>query len=502
MQNQRIMVKPNNLSQEDNEVEYTNTKAKECVDNNNIEHALYLLKECLKKYPNNDVLLCNIGNVSNNIYSPQESIKYYLKSLEANNTNIITYENLFLDIMYLELIPEFLIEHKFKSVIDNKFYSFKNYTKTYNHENFIYFVVNKIMYKILNVNKFNTKVNKIRNICYLTSDIQGHACSFFLKCLLNNYNKEKFRVYVYSNIKYDNTFPNITFKYIGSKIASDVVLEMLKDNINIVIDISGYTAGHRQDVMALLNYSITNIKLYTYLGYPCHTGLGNVIRISSKYTEEYNKNKLKYKLLDNLFLCYSNDVPFPKYRFKLKDYENHKFIGTFCKLQKITDKMINIWLEIMDNITVPFVFVLKSKSFRSNSFKDIWLKKFKRHKDKILLLYNNINYNDHLNLYTIFDLYLDQVPYNHTTQICEALYTNTPCLTMCLSDHVSRVSANILTEMFKYDSDILELITYSPREYIDRCVDIINNSKKYYVKIPFEKVMNIEKFMTEFENIL
>jgi len=227
-----------------------------------------------------------------------------------------------------------------------------------------------------------------------------------------------------------------------------------EDQIDILIELTGHTAGNRLDVMALKPAPIQA----TWIGYPNTTGMR---RIDYRFTDTKAdppvedpglapaRHSETLVPLPHSFLCYSpapdapNIIPLP--------YERNGFItfGTFNNLAKITTNVYQLWADILTALPTSR-FVIKAKPFATESVRqEIW-KIFQelgidpKRVDLIPLIPLN---RDHLLSYQLMDIGLDTHPYNGTTTTCEALWMGVPIITLSGDCHAHNVGASLLSQI-------------------------------------------------------
>ena len=96
---------------------------------------------------------------------------------------------------------------------------------------------------------------------------------------------------------------------------------------------------------------------------------------------------------------------------------------------------------------------------------------------------------DCLQLYSNMDIVLDPFPYNGGTISSEALYMNSPIITLAGTNYVSRVGVSLLTHI-----GLEKYIAYSKEEYIEKVVNLANNEieLKELHKTIRQKMMNTD----------
>ncbi len=301
--------------------------------------------------------------------------------------------------------------------------------------------------------QIQSTIRKIR-IGYVSGDFRSHSVSFFASPLLRHHDKEKFEIFCYYN---DDVTDQQTIKMRGFsdrwrkiKGKDDLrVSEMImKDRIDILVDLSGHTGHNRLTLFGLKPAPIQ----VTWLGYPNTTGMCEIdFRLTDVFADpvgiddEFYTEKLVR--LPRTFLCYEGDPKLsnkPDIPFKKNGFVT---FGSFNNSMKISDITINAWARILKG--VPGSKLLLKTSIKNDS-NDQLLSMFAQNginEDRIILQGRLEGYADHLNLYGEIDIALDTFPYNGTTTTCEALWMGVPVVAFSGDRHASRVSASILNNV-------------------------------------------------------
>ena len=117
--------------------------------------------------------------------------------------------------------------------------------------------------------------NRRLRIGYVSADLWRHAISHFFIALLEHRKSPDFEVFCYSNVaRPDETTERMRRSCDGWRdiraLSDDAVADLVRsDGIDILVDLSGHTAGNRLGVFARNPAPIQ----VTYLGYPNTTGM-------------------------------------------------------------------------------------------------------------------------------------------------------------------------------------------------------------------------------------
>lgn len=195
----------------------------------------------------------------------------------------------------------------------------------------------------------NRDLHKKLKIGYVTADFREHAIAFFMWPVLENHDNEKFDIYVYSNGPEDNI--TLGLKKFAShwrviiNIDDDQMFNLIReDEIDILVDLSGYTHGNRLPVFARRAAPIQ----VTWLGYKPTLGMKAIDyrffnNHAEKFQQYYSEKLVKMK-------CPTSFLP-PDYSPLCVEPPMLKngFI-TFASLNnsaKITNEVLEVWSRIL-----------------------------------------------------------------------------------------------------------------------------------------------------------
>lgn len=336
--------------------------------------------------------------------------------------------------------------------------------------------------------------NKLR-IGYMSPDFKAHSVSNFFLPIIANHDKSKFEIICYYN---DSRTDKVTstiaamsnnFKKIFGWTTDQVVEEIKKDKINILVDLGGHFAYNRIPVLARKPAPIT----VTYLGYPNTTGLPNMdYRFTTDsadpkdISDQYHTEKL-IRLKDN-FLCYNGPNVY-KTNFPPSKINNKIMFGSFNNILKISEFTIKMWSEVLKQ--VPDSELMIKSSMRINEdVCSVFMKKFARNgikEDRIKVVQTTNNNAQSLQLYNSMDIALDTFPFNGATTTFEALWMGVPVMTLRGDKHAGRVSTSILDAL-----NMDDCIGFDQKDFIEKCINLANSPEKleYYKYNLRENLLN------------
>ena len=428
----------------------------------------------------------NIGHVNGILGDFKAAIQNYVSAISCTEKHHAAYQNILLNLHYfsdsdladsilLGLLKMFGVPppRKGQKIVD---------MITALHKEMTVVMYGKDYPPAKNVDK--SDVTRKIVVGYMTSDLIDHAVSYFANSIFENYNSDGFDVYIYSNNVYDaesiSKVRCTAYRCINNAAAKDVADQIEKDKIDILVDLSGHTAGNRLDVVALRPAPI----ILSYLGYPDDTGFPFVKRITDLYTERSNNARERILCMKRLFLCYTPKALGPigsqgprdkLYDGFVKSYKNFKpstglvTYGCFAKLQKINDHVVDLFIQILQKMPKARL-VLKSKYFQDQNVVQKWKVKFREVADRVLFM-KGTTAEGHMRAFSLLDVHLDTFPYSGTTITTESLFMNVPVVTLAprtRCGHVSRVSGSILKSM-NFEG---EMVATTPEEYVSKAINL------------------------------
>jgi len=326
------------------------------------------------------------------------------------------------------------------------------------------------VYKSVNHKNGAESIRRLK-IGYVSPDFRQHSVSFFYLPLIRHHNRQLVEVFCYSDVKSSD---DVTDEIMTSAdewrpisgLPDEAVAEQVRtDGIDILVDLSGHTAGNRLLVFARKPAPLQ----ITWLGYPNTTGmpvmdyrLTDDIADPPGQSDQYHSETL-IRLPDG-FLCYSPPDDAPQVSGLPARQTGRITFGSFNNLPKINEAVIALWSRLLLQVPQSDL-VLKSKQFADTKVRQRFVDLFASHgidAKRITLLPRVATTAGHLALYHQVDIGLDPFPYNGTTTTCEALWMGVPVISLRGDRHAGRVGASILTRV-----GLKELVAESEEHYVE-----------------------------------
>jgi len=357
-------------------------------------------------------------------------------------------------------------------------------------------------------NKDKKSNSKIR-VGYFSGDFRDHAVFHLIQDLFTNTDKSKFEIYSYSSFKKEGKERNKIienseeFFDLDNQPDDEIVKLLLKHNLDIAIDLSGYTKHNKSH---LFEYKISKIKI-NFLGYPGTMGTSkyDYILVDSKIIPKEDFNFYSEKII-HMPETYQPHSPIPfDIKCKRSDFnlpENIFILGCFSRIEKILPNIFDIWMNVLGKFEdVYLALCISNKNIKENI--KIYCDKKKFNFNKIIFL-DPIDHEENLKRISTFDLYLDTFPYNGHTGISDSLFQScVPTISFTGKSFASRVSYSLLNS-----ANLQKLVTYNEKDYTEMieyyCTNRkdLQNIKDHLIEFKKSNLNRMIKFTRDFEKIL
>ena len=518
--------------------------------NGSDEKAIIILKRALECIPDNPNLYFNLGTLHFQRNEYEISISYYLKGINLDPNNAFAHSNLagcyeelldyknavenykkaFLLNKNLLQIREKLIMFQPK-ICDWSFYKyfeewrddFINNTK-FEGSPFSFLCLRGDPKKELllsrkyyysnykSANRFEVKKqNKKIKVGYLSADFRIHPVSLLLARVIELHDKNKFEIYGYSlEREQDNMTSRLKkafdkFIYLGDYTDSEATNLIRKDNINLAIDLMGYSKNARVNLFA----KRLAPKQIGFLGYPGTTGgdaldylIADENTIPKKLAKFYSENIL---YMPNTFLPFDNTIKVEEKNISRKDYglPEEKFIlAAFHRIEKITPQVLDLWSNVLTILDKAILWIQEPHPIAKENLLSEFNERGIR-KDKIYFAKKTKHLSDHFLRHRLADVFVDTFFYSsHSTGIL-ALWSGLPIVTMRGLNFASRVVPSLLDNLSMSDlianddDEYIRIISklYENRDLLKSLKDRLRRERKE------NKIFNSEFYVRELEKL-
>lgn len=296
-------------------------------------------------------------------------------------------------------------------------------------------------------------------IGYISGDLRRHSVAYFLEPLLAHHNQSRFEVFCYRTHGADDAVTERLRQKVDhwrdlDGLGPDGVRGVvLADQLQVLIDLSGHTAGNR---LVALSSRLAPVQL-SWLGYPATTGLAAMDgRIVDDWTDPKGMSDHFHSedliRLDGGFNLYQAPEKAPDPIAGPGGSGGAVTFGSFNALSKIGSSVLDVWANILrDNIGSRLL--LKSRFFDDEGVSQRLRAAFENRgisADRVRLV-GWLAGVDHLALYNQIDIALDPFPFNGATTSCEALWMGRPVISLLGPHHAGRVGYSLLARLGRQD---------------------------------------------------
>lgn len=236
------------------------------------------------------------------------------------------------------------------------------------------------------------------------------------------------------------------------------------DRIDILIDLSGHTAG---GALALFARRMAPVQV-TWLGYPGSTGVPNMDwligdPVVTPPEADGLCSERVMRLPDTVF-CLAPEAEHPLPDFAAIAARRPFTFGSFNNIPKMTPRTVALWSDVLRAVPEARL-LLRAPSFRDAAA----ITRFRRlfaetGTDPARLIFRGpVGLDAMMQAYAEIDVALDPVPYNGGTTTLQALWMGVPVLTLEGGHFVSRMGASFLAA-----AGLPDWVAASPEAFVAR----------------------------------
>jgi len=311
--------------------------------------------------------------------------------------------------------------------------------------------------------------DKALRLGFVSGDLREHSVSYFLVAILPELRRRGLHLVAYStSTKSDAMTERLRSEFSAWRDITDVPDEaaatlIVEDRIDVLLDLSGHTAGHRQGLFALRPAPIS----VSWLGYSASTGNPQIDYVLCDATvlppgnvAEFTERALR---MPRGYLCFSPPGTDPQGA----PIDRRMTFGSFNTLNKLSRRTVQLWSRVLAALPESGL-LLKTKALDSAATRERTADRFAAHgidPARIILMGRTPTRDAHLKLYNDIHLALDPWPYSGTTTTMEALSMGVPVLTLNEGRFISRVTASLLSV-----AGMRDWIAHDADEYVDKAI--------------------------------
>lgn len=344
---------------------------------------------------------------------------------------------------------------------------------------------------------------------YLSPDFREHAVGRLLYDIYRHHDRNEFEVYAYSMIVPEGTDPiteatkNGCDHFVDCQgwTAFDIAKRIRKDEIDVFIDLVGYTTYCKPAVGAL---KPARVQLH-YLGNPDTMGAGFMPYFLTDSTlvpeedQKYYTEQLVY--LKHSWVASPLPTVLPKVTRKDCQLPEDAFI--FCSFnfpKKLSPETFDLWMDILRDVPNSVLWIYAPLQLQ----KDHLATEAKQRgiDSERIIFADNAPYEEYLARLQLADLFLDCLHYGAGSTAANALMMGLPLLTLPGKTFVSRLGASVNAAAQKSDWICKDKNDYLAKaKYWGTHLEELHEVKKGWVEaVQQSSLCDVAGFVSELEN--
>jgi predicted O-linked N-acetylglucosamine transferase (SPINDLY family) len=297
--------------------------------------------------------------------------------------------------------------------------------------------------------------DKIR-LAYLSADFREHATAFLAAGLFEQHDRDRFEIHAFAwgsdesptRRRLESAFDHF---FDVSAVSDMGIADMIRDrNIDIAIDLKGYTGEHRCSILATRPAPIQ----VSYLGYPGTMGAEWIdYLVADRFVVPPEAMHFYREKLVYLPGCYQvNDDKRPAAgttprRSAVGLPEDAFVFACFNQHYKINPDMFDVWMRILKRAPHGVLWLLRQDDHEGGRMVESNLRRHAEARDidsERLVFAPTVPLVEHIARLQCADLVLDTLPYNAHTTASDALWAGVPVLSCPGKSFQARVAGSLL----------------------------------------------------------
>jgi protein O-GlcNAc transferase len=324
------------------------------------------------------------------------------------------------------------------------------------------------------------KHNKLR-LGYVSPDLREHPVGHLMAGLIEQHDKTRVETFAFSLGIDDGSALRRRFKlgfdhFLDCKEKTSAeIIEMIKAaEIDVLVDLAGYTAGSKSDIFAARAAPMQ----VNYLGYPGSMGapwmdfiLADEIVIPSNDANHYQERVLH---LPHCYLPLDDSLSISERTPRREEYGLPAKGVVFCSFNhdyKINPPIWGVWMALLHEHPGSVLWLMKLNDDATGNLQRA-AQAYDIDPQRIVFATRVPRVEDHLARYQLADVFMDTTPYNAHSTATDVLRVGLPIVSMQGGTFAARVgqsiardfgvSDQIASDLADYKAKILDCLARSP----------------------------------------
>ena len=410
------------------------------------DESISCYNRAIKLKPDNEKPYNNLGNLLSELGKYNEANDLFLKAIKVKPDYAKAFSNLLFGYNYkLDYDPNLYLSYAKKFRLNCKL------------------IEKKLSFKY----QYEKNPKKLR-LGFVSSDFGNHPGGYFTLSTLRELRKKDFELVAYSTYdrkdEFSHHFRPLFHKWdsIQNKKDIEVIEQIFKDGIHILIDLQGHSAKNRLPVFM---YKAAPIQVSWLsqgsLGIPEVDYLIGSPQVTPENEEHHYVEKIFR--LPEICQCFTA----PDFDIKISNLpalkNNFITFGCINKLTKIHDEVISLWSKILSSIPNSKL-LLKNKNLDDKEVNKNICSKFAKHninRNRLILIGETKTRKENLEFFNKIDIALDPYPFQGNTSTCEAIWMGVPVITLKGNRFLFHFGESINSNL-----DMKDWIAKNQKEYI------------------------------------
>jgi protein O-GlcNAc transferase len=327
------------------------------------------------------------------------------------------------------------------------------------------------------------QAGKVPRIAFMSPDLYAHPVTLFLRPLIANWPHERMELVFYASVKRPDDathwFEQQANLWVDISGMNDeqAAQRIAKDEVDILIDLSGHTGENRLSVLAHRPAAVQ----FSWLGYFDTTGMQSVdyliadsMCVTPQMEPFFTEKVLR---LPDDFVCFDPTIDAPEVSELPASSKGYITFGSQNQLAKVTDEVLDLWAMVLQQ-TPQSRLMFQAKAFNDPEVIRRYSDKFfQRGIESVRIDFiAGCTRQQILQNYCKVDIALDPFPCAGGTTTCESLWMGVPVVTLLGDRFGGRHSASHLSTV-----GLSQLIAQDPEQYLnivrDLCADLPHLAK-------------------------
>jgi protein O-GlcNAc transferase len=302
---------------------------------------------------------------------------------------------------------------------------------------------------------------------YVSPYFRKHAVTFFFESVVEHHDRDAFELVLYADVASPDDYSErlrahgAAWRSIVGMSDSALAQRIRDDRIDILVDLSGHTPGHR-----LLAFARRPAPVQvTWNGYPNTTGMREMnYRVTDAYcdppgaTESLHTEELVR--LPNIYMSWRPPAEGPEPGPLPMLARGSVTFASFNACYKVTPAAVRLWARILRDVPASRLILFTVPRGRAEERVRELFAAQGMEQGRVEMR-PRMSHEAFLEAHREVDIALDAFPYHGTTTTCFSLWMGVPVIVLTGPTHVSRVGLTLLSNV-----GLSGLAAATPDEYV------------------------------------